>query len=167
MSLDHFQLTPDLLQGLYKNSLIINETGQLDSSSEQSVKFTFLGNNQKNIVFIVDHKEAIYLPDEELSFLMDILTACRLSMADIALLNLAVNPALDYTAINSELKAEKVICFGIATPALQLPIQFPNYQVQHYNNQVYLASPSLTVLQDDKAEKTKLWTCLKKIFLPD
>jgi hypothetical protein len=45
-----------------------------------------------------------------------------------------------------------------------LPLQFPAYQIQKFNNQVYLAAPALHLLAQDKAEKTKLWNCLKQVF---
>ena len=85
-------------------------------------------------------------------------------MADIALINLAKNPGLAYTTVTEQLKAEKVFLFGLDTTALALPLQFPHYQVQQFNNQVYLSSASLHELQANKEEKMKLWNCLKKIF---
>ena len=64
-----------------------------------------------------------------------------------------------------QLKAEKIFLLGLDAEVLGLPLQFPQYQVQQFNNQVYLSSASLTDLQKDKEEKLKLWNCLKKIFL--
>jgi hypothetical protein len=119
---------------------------------------------KKKIAVLVNSTAAIYLPDEELNFLLGILTACKLSMADIALINLAKNPGLDYTAVTGQLRAEKIFLFGLDADALALPLQFPHYQVQQFNNQVYLSSVSLNELQANKEEKMKLWNCLKKIF---
>jgi hypothetical protein len=130
----------------------------------QAGSIGFLGSNQKKIALLVNSTQAIYLPDEELSFLLGILSACKLSMADIALINVSKNPGLLYTTITDQLKAEKIFLFGLDAEALALPLQFPHYQVQKFNNQVYLSSASLTDLQKDKEEKTKLWNCLKKIF---
>jgi hypothetical protein len=164
MGLDNIQLTPTLIQSLYSKSLYDLTAGKPRPVSIQKDGVVFLGSNQKRVIILVNAPEAIYLPDEELSFLLGILTACRLSMADIALINVSKNPDLIYTDITEQLKAEKIFLFGLDAEALDLPLQFPQYQVQQYNNQVYLSSASLTELQKDKEEKMKLWNCLKKVF---
>ncbi|MEO6539557.1 MAG: hypothetical protein ABIN74_01150 [Ferruginibacter sp.] len=164
MSLDNIQLPPKILQTLYGKSLYDLKTEMPDPGNVQPGKIGFLGSNQKKIVILVDAAETIYLPDDELNFLLGILTACKLSMADIALVNVSKNPGLLYTVITEQLKAEKIFLFGLHVEALKLPLQFPQYQIQKFNNQVYLSSASLTDLQKDKEEKMKLWTCLKTIF---
>jgi hypothetical protein len=164
MSLDNIQLPPTILQSLYSKSLYDLKTNELEPGDIKAAKIAYLGNNQKKIALLVTSSSAIYLPDEELNFLMGILTACKLSMADVALINLNKNADLTYTQISEQLKAEKVFLFGLDADALQLPLQFPHYQIQQYNNQVYLTSLSLPELQNDKAEKMKLWNCLKSIF---
>jgi len=164
MSLDNIQLPPTLIQSLYSKSLYDLKTGEPGSDIIAAGSIGFLGSNQKKIAILVNSAEAIYLPDDELNFLLGILTACKLSMADIALINVSKNPGLAYTDITEQLKAEKVFLFGVDAATLKLPLQFPHYQVQRYNNQVYLTSVSLTGLQKDKEEKMKLWNCLKNIF---
>ena len=164
MSLDNIQLTATTLQGLFGRSLYDLETDKSASNDIQSNDIASLGNNQKKIAVLVNSTTAIYLPDEELNFLLGILTACKLSMADIALINLAKNTGLVYTAIAEQLKAEKIFLFGLDADVLALPLQFPHYQVQQFNNQIYLSAASLPELQANKEEKLKLWNCLKKIF---
>ena len=164
MSLDNIQLPAVILHDLYRNSLVDLRSGNAILNTEQAAAIFFLGNNQQRVVIIVKNTEAIYLPEEELNFLLGILTACKLSMADVALVNIAKNKEPDYMAITEQLSAEKIFLFGVEPAALALPLQFPHYQVQQYNNQVYLSAPPLKQLEDDKAEKTKLWNCLKQVF---
>ncbi|MBK8610146.1 MAG: hypothetical protein IPL84_09405 [Chitinophagaceae bacterium] len=164
MSLDNFQLPPTVIQSLYSKSLYDLHTNQATEADKPPEQISFLGSNQKKIAILVNAAESIYLPDDELNFLLGILTACKLSMADIALINVSKNQDLDYTTITEQLKAEKIFLFGLLTESLELPLQFPHYQVQNFNNQVYLSSKSLDDLQKDKAEKLKLWNCLKNIF---
>lgn len=113
---------------------------------------------------MVNNSEAMYLPDEELNFLLGILNACKLNMDDVGIINLHKNENTSYHLIASELKADKIFLFGATASDIELPLSFPDYQVQKYNNQVYLSAPPLKALQHDKAEKTKLWNCLKQIF---
>lgn len=161
MSLDNIELPPTLIQSLYSKLLYDLKT---NSDDQQTGSIVFLGSNQKKIAIVVEDAASIYLPDDELNFLLGILTACKLSMADIALINVSKNAGLNYTTITEQLKAEKIFLFGLDAEALQLPLQFPHYQIQHYNNQVYLSSTSLNGVQKDKDEKMKLWNCLKNIF---
>ena len=164
MSLDKIQLPDTVLQNLYNKSLYDLSVDKPTANTAAPANISFLGDNLKKIAIVVNSDEAIYLPDDELNFLLGILTACKLSMADIALINTEKNAGLSYTIIFEQLKAEKVFLFGMQPNALGLPLEFPHYQIQQFNNQVYLSSVSLQNLQADKAEKLKLWNCLKKIF---
>ncbi len=164
MSLDNIQFPALVIQNLYGKSLFDLKTGKPDLALSETDRVSFLGNNQKRIVIIIKSPETIYLPDDDLNFLLGILSACKLSMADVALINLSKNSSLSYKDVTEQFIAEKIFLFGVDPEALGLPLQFPFYQVQQYNNQVYLSSASLTELQNDKAEKTKLWNCLKKVF---
>ncbi len=166
MSLDNVQLPESVLQGLYNKSLYTSKSNESKEKSVENSNISFLGDNCKKITVIVSSTEAIYLPDDELNFLLGILNACNLSMADVALVNVHKNASANYTDITDQLKAEKIFLFGLDSDRISLPLQFPNYQIQKFNNQMYLSSQSLKALQGDKEEKLKLWNCLKKIFLP-
>ena len=164
MSLNNIQFPVAMLQSLYSKSLYDFSPDKSALDTIQPGSISFLGSNQKNIALVVNAETSIYLPDDELNFLLGILTACKLSMADIALINVTKNSGLNYTTITESLKAEKIFLFGLDAESLELPLQFPHYQIQHYNSQVYLSAVSLTELQKDKEEKMKLWNCLKNIF---
>lgn len=164
MSLDNIQLPVSILQSLYNKTLYDLNNDDSATSIIQENAIGFLGDNQKKVIILVNSEEAIYLPEPELNFLLGILTACRLSMGDVALINTANNSHASYTTIANQLNAEKLILFGVDPESLGLPLQFPKYQIQNFNNQVYLSSASLHELQSDKEEKLKLWNCLKMIF---
>ncbi|MGB4844958.1 MAG: hypothetical protein WBP16_10865 [Ferruginibacter sp.] len=164
MSLDKIQLHSTVLQSLYNKSLYDLNSNNPQTNTAKPAAISFLGDNLKNIAILISSTEAIYLPDEELNFLLGILTACKLSMADVALINIEKNPALSFKDVTEQFKSEKVFLFGLEPGSLGLPLEFPHYQIQHFNNQVYLSSVTLSDLQQDKAEKMKLWNCLKKIF---
>ena len=164
MSLNIIQLPPITLQELFKHSLIDIKSDQQTTSSPDQKAFLTLGNNRRNILILVASDETLYLPDEQLNFLMGILAACNLSMEDVAILNINKNNAVTYKAVTSQLRSEKLFLFGVKPGSIELPLDFPHYQIQQYNNQVYLAAPPLSDFHDNKTEKTKLWNCLKQIF---
>ncbi|HTB52494.1 MAG TPA: hypothetical protein VK718_06955 [Ferruginibacter sp.] len=166
MSLDNIQLPAAVIQDLYKKTLVLSDTKaeKKPQTTSTTISFNILGNNQQKILLLVSDDETLYLPDEQLNFLMGILAACKLTMQDVAILNIKKNTDISHTNLATQLKAEKVILFGVETSIIGLPLQFPMYQIQAYNNQTYLTVPLLTILQNDKAEKTKLWLCLKQLF---
>ena len=164
MSLDNIHLPTNIIQVLFSKSLYDLADDKTVTAINPTGSIMYLGNNKKNILILVDSPEAVYLPDEELNFLMGILTACGLSMSDIALINYSKNNGLHYTDLTKLLNGEKILLFGLDPEKLGMPLQFPKYQIQNFNSQVYLASVTLKELQIDKEEKLKLWNCLKKVF---
>jgi hypothetical protein len=164
MSLDNIQLPSIVLQNLFKNSLIELNSSKAEKPSNNNAGISYLGTNKKNVSIIVEDVSTIYLPDEQLNFLIGILSACKLSMAEVALINSAKYPALNYQTLDTELNPAIILLFGVSPKQLDLPLEFPQYQIQKFNNQTYLSAPDLAVLQGDKAEKTKLWNCLKQVF---
>jgi DNA polymerase III psi subunit len=164
MSLDNIQLPAIILQGLFNNSLVDLETSNDTAVVSQQPIMSFLGNNQKRLIIVVEDENAVYVSDVNLNFLSGILAACKLSMADVALVNMARAGAINYITLEQQLQAEKILLFGVPPARLELPLQFPFYQIQKFNNQVYLAAPALNELEGDKTEKAKLWNCLKQVF---
>ena len=164
MSLDNIQLPSIVLQELFKKTLVQEDSVQVQDISSTKKSISFLGKNKKQIIILVSNDDVLYLPDEQLSFLLGILAACKLTMEDVAIINIKKNDLITYKTIAKELNAAKIFLFGAEPSQIELPLQFPHYQVQKYNQQLYLSAPLLSVLQDDKAEKTKLWLCLKQVF---
>jgi hypothetical protein len=167
MSLDTIKLTPFLLQELFKKCLVESDAKELKEKENPTPisSFQILGNNRKNVIIIVENIETLYLPDNQLNFLLGILSACKLTMEDVAIINITKNKGVTYKSIELELKAEKIMLFGVTQAQINLPIEFPLYQIQQYNNQTYISASMLNAIEEDKIEKTKLWNCLKQIFL--
>ena len=164
MSLDNINLPPLVLQQLFTHTLIEAKNNPTVDSKSTEKPFLTLGNNQKKVLILVESEETLYLPDNQLNFLLGILAACNLTMEDVAILNIKKNPSVNYQRITDELKSEKVFLFGLQPDQIELPVNFPTYQIQKFNNQVYLAAPALSNFHENKAEKTRLWICLQQIF---
>lgn len=161
MSLNQIHLTTKLLTDLYSNVLIESSVA---TSMPDSEPFKYLGNNEKKILLLISNDTFVFLPDNELSFLINILAACKLSLTDVSIIN-------TYKAEHDEierailyLEAKNIIFFGMEPLSIGLPINFPQYQLQKFNKRTYLYSPVLQNLENDKALKLKLWNCLKVLF---
>jgi hypothetical protein len=159
MSLNNIQLKSSLLAGLYKNSLV--QTEQVVTAETKPVNY--LGNNHKNILVIVANPSVPFLPDEEFNFLTSILAACKLSIADIGIINYTNTELANLqTLINSESK--NVLLFGVEPLTIGLPINFPAFQLQSFNSRTYLYAPQLLQIENDKTLKGRLWSALKIMF---
>ncbi len=167
MSLDNIQLSSYLLHNLYNKSLVDLEPEQKITDSLLPTTIKYLGKNEKQLAILVRDEENVFLDDDNLNFLIKIMSACQVTLADMALINIHKQEKVNYQSIMQELKAVKIIFFGPEPQQLSFPLQFPHYQVQRYNKQVYLAAPSLDILKINKEEKTKLWSCLQQMFSLD
>jgi len=160
MSLNNINLNAQLIADLYPNTLIETSNSNIQKN-DTGVRY--LGDNQKNITIFVKNKEVPFLNDTEFNFLTSILTACKLSIADVAIINLESNN-INPEELLIELNSKIVLLFDVAPTDINLPINFPHFQVQQFNKRTYLYAPAFTVIENDKAVKIKLWQSLKNIF---
>ncbi|MFC4231815.1 hypothetical protein ACFOW1_07930 [Parasediminibacterium paludis] len=127
----------------------------------------FLGDNQKHIVILVNDIESVYLRDEWLQFLSNILGACKLNLGDVAIVNHANNSML-FADFQQQLAPKHFILFDVATQQIQLPFTMPFYQLQQFGSTQFLLAPSLALMLGNtdavKMEKSRLWLSLKKMF---
>jgi len=184
MSLNNIELPASLVADLYKSSLVEEMSGKaadrspesspvvVPSAEKEIFKKTlhgetankYLGNNRRNILIAVFYKDVVHIPDNELQFLTGILTACKLSLEDVAIVNLHNYPGDPYRELTGILKSKIVLLFDAEPASFGLPMNFPHYQLQAFANNTFLYSPSLKQLENDKVEKSKLWVCLKRLF---
>ena len=141
---------------------------QTDSiSSASNAKIKYLGGNKKRIAFIVNSTTDVYLPDAQLDWLQKMLEACRLNLGDVAIANIAKNN-FSISDIKQELFSNTVILLGAEPSSIQLPINFPHFNLQQHDGITFLATPPPAQLNQATAEakllKSKLWVSLQKLF---
>ncbi|HWK03710.1 MAG TPA: hypothetical protein VNS58_08760 [Puia sp.] len=129
--------------------------------------YKFLGNNRRKITVLVESPGVAFLPDDQLSFLTRMLEACKMNVGDVAIVNLA-NAPVTITALKQQLQPNMILLFGMEPVAIRLPMNFPWFKIQAYDECTYLCAPSLEelVLPGDESRllKSKLWMCLKTLF---
>ena len=185
MTLNNIQLSRSLLTNMYRNSLI--ETNEAQKTQKKAVGespvksavenkkevlakdpvvigWKYLGEYKKNILLVVRYVTVAYIPDEQLNFLTSVLGACKLSLGDIAILNLTNAPSVLHKDIQNKFKSSIMILFGLTPEELEMPVSFPEFQVQAFNYCTYLHTQALEKLETDKVLKSKLWVCLRKMF---
>jgi len=175
MDLNNIKLPGSVIAGLYSSTLVgpseIAEEKKLKKGLENSgtglnieTRWKSLGDNKKNILVVVNSTDAVHIPDNELSFLTGILGACKLTIADVAIVNTKNNVAASYKDLTSFFNSKIVFLFNVEPATFGLPMSFPHYQIQAFAGNSFLYCPSLKELENDKVEKTKLWLCLKRLF---
>jgi hypothetical protein len=171
MDINHIQLPPNLIAELYTSSLV--ETGEISAKATPPVVMTAdkttvtgwksLGENKKNILIVVSYADAVHIPDGALQFLTNMLSACKLSLADVAIVNIHTQPAT-YKELLAEYKSKVGLLFDIEPSGFGLPMSFPFFQIQPFASCSFLYAPSLQELEDDKIQKSKLWVSLRRLF---
>ena len=177
MPLNNIKLSPSLVAELYRHSLVEEDNNAKQKISDspletkkspveinEMTQWRSLGDFRKNILLIVNYPSATYLPDEQLNFLTSILAACKLSLADVAIINLVHTPSTFYKDVLNQFKSRITVLFEIDPAEFSLPVNFPEFQVQPFNNCTFLWSPGLEKLESDQLLKSKFWVCLRKIF---
>lgn len=129
--------------------------------------YKFLGNNRRNITILVQSPGKAFLPDDQLTFLTKILEACQMNIGDVAIVNHASVPVV-VTDLRRQLQPSIILLFGLDPIAIKLPIQFPVFKQQAYDQCTYVSAPALEELvqptQEGKLLKSKLWVTLKTLF---
>jgi hypothetical protein len=177
MDLNHINLPAFVIADLYHSSLIDNgkasiklKPGEIFTEKTptlvptETIVWKYLGENRKKILIIINYDGVVYLPDDEFNFLTDILGACKLSIGDVAIVNLNNHPGASYKELTNHFKSKNVFLFGVEPATFGLPMNFPHFQLQLFANNSFLFSPVLKELENDKLLKSKLWVCLKRIF---
>src|SRR5687767_8667143 len=110
MSLKNIQLPPIVISKLYHNYLVdINLVDINNDKKKTEIAKSdnlLLGGNDKNILLLVNNIEVAFLTDNQLEFLSSILSACKLNLADVAIINLNKT---DEKEIFEFFKASKII----------------------------------------------------------
>lgn len=159
MSLNNLHLHPQLLAGLYSDVLM-----ETDAGAVAPLTIKALGGNKKNILIVVFNENHSALPDETLQFLITVLKACQLTLADVAIIATDQKTELDYKTYTSYFESRQVLLFNLAPVDFGLPIHFPEFQIQPFDNRTYLWAPPLTLIEKDVETKKRLWMALKKLF---
>ncbi len=176
MSFENIQLTDDQLADLYGKQLVIVEKD--DNTSKPATKPVtssvaaepvaanaplqgVTGKNKKHFVWMVEEHYFPYLNDADFQFLGDVLTACKMNMEDIALVNVA-NNRNHFDELVQQLQPKFIVASGVQVDAL--PIQPADYLVQQQQGYLLCCTETLEAIRNDKSKKSKLWLALKQML---
>ena len=173
MSLNMIDLPAFVIAELYADALVApmgsprikNEpVVPVSTAAVPSNKNKSLGDNLKHILVVLNYPGLEQFPDKDLDLLKGILAACKLSLADVAIVNLDHYAPHAYKQLTALFKSRIVLLFNVSPVDFGLPMNFPFYQIQPFAGNSFLYAPSLADLEKDKIEKSRLWVSLKRLF---
>ena len=159
----------EIVEAIGKEAIATTPSNEVvnEQKSTPSQPIKFLGDHLKKIVVIVHDEHAVYLNEADLGLLSSILVACKLTLADIALVNLAQQP-LSLHDILKTLPSQYVLVFSLSGSALKIKLPATLYKPIELGETQLLFSGSLQSMQgadqNAKMEKSKLWNTLKLLF---
>jgi hypothetical protein len=160
MSLNNISLPTQLLADLYQNALVQGTASAMPAKKD----VPFLGKNGKNILIVVNKTDAPFLPDNELSFLTNVLSACQLGLMDVAIINLQKIAGENTSEIVEQFQSKEVILFDVDPAHFHLPSTIQQYVISKKNEQSFVVAPSLGEIEKSKEAKKELWMALKQLF---
>ncbi len=145
----------------------INEKVNEQKVVDATTPLKYLGDHLKKVIVIVNDPTAVYLNEADLGLLSSILNACKLTLADIALINIATQ-SIGLHDMLETLPSTLVISFDVNATQLKIKLPATLYKPIVLGDTHVLFSNSLSNMQggdvNAKTEKGKLWIVLKQLF---
>jgi hypothetical protein len=174
MGINNLRLSPELIATLYPDTLISeNDRPGVKLPEEKPVPgpktaaYPFLGKNIRSICILVHYHEADFIPDEPFAFLIKMLSACKCSIDDVAIVNAARNQ-VNLHNLKSQFQPVILFLWGVLPAIIPgtgglpdmnisildgisvVPVRFADIMSKHGDAGLDL--------------KKQLWTCLIKLF---
>lgn len=151
------ELPHSLITLLYKDVLIDDKT-YLEKNAVEDVTVP-------KDVLIIAKSVSTNLKEKQILFLTSILKALKLGLNDVHLITNLDDHFGPYKTLVSKYSPNKIILFGLGPSDIELPMNFPPFQIQAFENKKYLCAPTLEEIEENKSTKLTLWQGLQKLFL--
>jgi len=145
-----------------KTEEIINQTNVKEP--EEEIKYKTMpshkGSFNKKILITVQDDENEFINDSDLGFLLKILGAVKLSLEDVAIINISKNEI-----VPTDFSNWSVVHYISFTGEINTPNNSSLYSPVPVNKIQYLNCNKLSQIAEDKGKKQQLWTALQRLFL--
>lgn len=163
MSFDN-HLPPALISRLYKDVLYTIKLPDTQNNQKPDTFKSVLGSNKKQIVIIVMYEDVPVIADKSLKFLLDILSACKLTLEDVAIINYTNNRSATFDDIATKFSSQTMLAFALKPQVLNLQPELTLLLVHEINDKKILFSPSLEEIESNLPLKKQFWLVLRKLF---
>ena len=122
-------LPAELIASLYRDILIDDQEVQKNEKNGQHVE-------SKNTLILVNQTDS-QLNEKQSAFLSAILKACKMELHEVNLICCKSSNCPTYQELNSTLSPKNIIAFGLTPTDIALPMLFPAFQIQSFENVKY------------------------------
>ena len=175
MGINHLQLSTNLIAFLYPESLVsgtelgnhVKPALKTNAVAGKDPFYPFMGKNRSSICYLVDYPDIEFISDKQLIFLQKILAACKMTLDDIALININRHP-VEINSLKKQLNPRIIFLWGSPAPIAGVLQEFPDMVISTWENISVLPVLQTDLMSMDNPEgvalKRSLWICLKKLF---
>ncbi len=162
MNLNKVVFTKYQVSELYGNQLVASigsESTVPVAKNERPIMYK--GKNKKNIVWLIEEHDHLFLNDTDFQFLTKVIEACRLNLDDIALVNMN-DAANELELIIKQLNPVLLLVSGVSANKISFNTQL--YTIEQVNGFTLFITDSVEDMRNDAVKKSKLWVGLKQIL---
>jgi hypothetical protein len=175
MGINQIRLSAESIAALYPEALVaekdtdqpVNNFKTGLTQNKKDPGYSWLGKNLLSICFLVNYPDVDFIPDDQLVFLQKILTACKISLNDIALINTNRAP-VEWQVLKTSFQPGIVFFWGDPPVITGLKQNFPDMTISTWENIQILPVMQSELMSRDNPRgldlKRNLWISLKKLF---
>ena len=130
--------------------------------ARQRDHFKFVGENNRQIVILINEFTEEYIQPSSMKYLLAILKACKLELDDVAIINIT-KEKIELTKIMNLFSPKVILLFGIKNTDLNSSLNLNINQIFTYDKCEILVTTALNPFAP-LSEKSELWYNLKSIF---
>lgn len=154
-------LDPFLISGLYRGTLV-EESKKNQPATRLIPDIPSIGNNKQHWLLLIRNEKEAYLNPEIFDMLNKLLLACKMTLDDVALVNMAHLNEADFDSLSHQFSPHKIILFGQV---------FPELVRGHHKNKIwetdgcyYLHTDDLEDMFRESKLKVPFWNELKELL---
>jgi hypothetical protein len=164
--LQHKEKQEEMVEALPKTTSVpaepaVQETPPVGLTTATAA-FKFLGNNQRNILILVNDKENDVSDEKGRELLRKIVKSVNLTASDFALMNYANYTDVSFAQLQAHFSSLIVFAFGVSPQQLSLN-NHPENTVVTEGQVKLIFSAELRKLEEDQNGKKVLWGSLKQL----
>ncbi len=162
MDLNKVVFSKEQVSELYGTQLVASIGSEtIVSGAKDEQRITFKGKNKKNIVWLIEVHDHLFLNDTDFQFLTKVIEACRLNLDDIALVNIN-DVSNDLELIINQLNPVLLLVSGVSIN--KVAFSTPQYNIEQKTDYTLFITDSVEDMRNDAVKKSKLWVGLKQIL---
>ena len=129
-------------------------------SEPETIIFDYLGENNKYFLLLVNYPEHKIMAPKELEALQAILSAKKMELNDVAIVNMHRYPSITVQQLKAYFACNKIVLFGISPTQLQIPTLYSNQTTEHQGIKL-LATFAFSEMMDNVEKKKAFWNVMK------